>query len=156
VKTDSCVFCDIINRTTEASIVYEDELVMAFHDAYPLNPGHTLVVPKAHARDISELDQLTLWSMVRVAQEIACVMPSVSGIGCTGVNIVMANGHSAGQEVMHAHLHVLPRTDSDGIRFSGPNSPKKMKRDHMNVHAQNIADKLRKHFFSRGMHSMHG
>lgn len=146
MKTNNCIFCDIINRKAEGSIVYEDELVMAFHDAYPLNSGHTLVVPKIHVQDIYGLDQLTLWSMVRVAQEIACLMPSVSDIGCTGVNIFMANGHSAGQEVMHAHLHVLPRTDRDGIRFIGPNPPKKMKRDQMNVHAQNIADKLQKLF----------
>lgn len=142
MKTDNCIFCDINNKTVEASIVYEDELVMAFHDAYPLNPGHILVVPKAHARDISELDQLTLCSMIRVAQEISCVMPKVSGLECTGINIFMANGRSAGQEVMHAHLHVLPRTDTDGIRISGPNPPKRMKRKQMNVHAKNISDQL--------------
>ena len=87
---------------------------------------------------------MTLWSMIRVAQEISCVMPTASGIECTGVNIFMANGHSAGQEVMHAHMHVLPRTDGDGIRFSGPKPLKKMNREQMNVHAKNISDELKR------------
>mgnify|MGYP006967063367 CR=1 FL=1 len=52
---------------------------------------------------------MTLWSMIRVAQEISCVMPTASDIECTGVNIFMANGHSAGQEVMHVF---------DGLEFS--------------------------------------
>lgn len=143
-KIQSCIFCDIISRQAEASIVYEDDLVIAFHDAFPLNPGHTLIVPKVHVKDISELAQPELLRLTSVAQEIAKVMLGGKDIECTGVNLLMANGSDAGQEVMHAHLHILPRKADDGIRFSGPKPPKKMSRKRMNWYAKQLYDALAK------------
>jgi len=141
---NACIFCDIINRKAAGSIVYEDELVIAFHDAFPLNPGHILVVPKVHAKDIAEIDEKSLWRMSSVAQDLAKSLLGVASLACTGVNLLMANGSSAGQEVMHAHLHVIPRRDGDGIRVSGPGKVKAMPREQMNHYAAHIHDMFAK------------
>lgn len=120
-----CIFCEIINGKADGSIVYEDELVMAFHDAFPLNPGHILVVPKVHAKDIREVDQHTFARMAAVAQSLAAECSVDASLECTGVNLLMANGNGAGQEIMHAHLHVIPRKADDGLRFTRVKIPDK-------------------------------
>lgn len=118
MKKKSCIFCDIINRKAEGRIVYEDKLVIAFHDAFPLNPGHILVVPKIHAKDISEVDQQTFRRMAAVTQDLATYLSGDESLSCTGINLFMANGRDAGQEIMHAHLHLIPRKSGDGLRFT--------------------------------------
>lgn len=118
MKKKKCIFCEIINGKAEGSIVYEDELVMAFLDAFPLNPGHLLVVSKAHAKDIAVVDQHTFARMAAVAQNLATALIEKKLSKCAGVNLFMANSKAAGQEIMHAHLHVIPRKNGDGIRFA--------------------------------------
>lgn len=140
MEKHKCIFCEIINGKADGSIVYEDELVMAFHDAFPLNPGHILVVPKVHAKDIREVDEMSLWRMSSVAQDLAESLPGLASLECTGVNLLMANGSSAGQDVMHAHLHVIPRRNGDGIRLCGSGKVKAMPREQMNHYAKQIHD----------------
>lgn len=140
----SCIFCKIVNKTEPVSLVYEDSLVFAFHDAYPLNPGHILIIPKCHVRDISGLDPLTFWAMIQVAQSLCASLYAVDGLSCSGVNLHMSNGRAAGQEVMHAHLHVIPRRERDGIRFSGPSRPTAMPREQMDRYAADIREAFEK------------
>ena len=101
------LFTKIINREIPADIVYEDELVLAFLDINPVNKGHTLVVPKVAFENIFDADIPTLGHMMAVAKKISRAL--VATVGATGVNLHMNNGTDAGQEVPHAHLHVIPR-----------------------------------------------
>ncbi len=116
-----CVFCRIVQGEAPASTVYADELVRAFMDIQPVNPGHVLIVPNAHASSLSELAEHTGARLFVVAQRIAVALRE-SGLRCEGVNLFLADGAAAFQEVFHVHLHVLPRYAGDGfgLRF-GPN-----------------------------------
>ena len=115
-----CVFCDILAGKRPSSIVFQDDVCCAFMDIQPVNSGHVLVVPIAHAASLAELDGASGARMFRVAQRIAGALRD-SGLRCEGVNLFLADGEAAGQEVFHVHLHVIPRYVGDGfgIRF-GP------------------------------------
>ena len=88
-------------------------------DIHPVNPGHVLVVPCAHSALLQELDEASVRHMLCVAQRVDIALRT-SGIRCEGVNLFLADGRTAGQEVMHVHLHVIPRFHTDGhhLRFS--------------------------------------
>jgi diadenosine tetraphosphate (Ap4A) HIT family hydrolase len=115
-----CVFCDILAGVRPSSIVFQDDVGCAFMDIQPVNPGHVLVVPIDHAASLAELDGAVGARMFRVGQRIAGALRN-SGLRCEGVNLFLADGQAAGQEVFHVHLHVIPRYAGDGfgIRF-GP------------------------------------
>ena len=115
----NCIFCGILAGLSPANFVYRDELCAAFMDICPVNPGHVLVVPYTHAVLLSELDKETVGQIFQVAQRVDNALRAC-GIKCEGVNLFLADGRAAGQEVMHVHLHVIPRFDGDGhhLRFS--------------------------------------
>ena len=115
-----CIFCDILTGELPASIVYQDERCTAFMDIQPVNPGHVLVVPNCHATFLADLDPETGAQMFQVAQRLAGALRR-SGVRCEGVNLFLADGRAAMQEVLHVHLHVIPRYTGDGfgLRF-GP------------------------------------
>jgi diadenosine tetraphosphate (Ap4A) HIT family hydrolase len=110
----SCIFCEIVAGRASASIVYRDDSVCAFSDIRPINAGHLLVIPNEHAADLSELPPATGAHMFEVGQRLASALRR-SEVRCEGVNLFLADGVVAGQEVFHAHLHVLPRFDGDGF-----------------------------------------
>jgi len=112
----ACIFCQIVARQAEASIVYEDEQVMAFMDLFPVNRGHVLVVPKAHYAELRDIPESTLNALTRAMQRIEKAVWKLDP-ACTGTNILLNNGKDAGQEVFHAHFHVIPRFPDDGVRF---------------------------------------
>lgn len=103
----STIFTKIISKEIAADIIYEDEHVLAFLDIRPINKGHTLVVPKKVFENIFDADTVVLGHMMAVAQKIARAL--LETVGAAGVNLHMNNGEVAGQEVPHAHLHVIPR-----------------------------------------------
>lgn len=109
-----CVFCAIVAGDLPASRVYDDDRVLAFADIRPATTGHLLVVPKRHAADLAALDPEDGARMFRVAQQLAAALRA-SSIRPEGVNLFLADGEVAGQEVFHAHLHVLPRRTGDGF-----------------------------------------
>lgn len=111
-----CVFCEIIAGRAAASVVYSDETVLAFLDIRPLATGHVLVIPRAHAPYLADLDPAAGGHMFGVAQQMAAALRR-SGLPCDGINLFLADGAAAFQEVFHAHLHVIPRTASDGFRI---------------------------------------
>lgn len=114
--TTPCIFCDLLAGAAPASFVYRDELCAAFMDIQPVNPGHLLVVPVAHAADLAALPPETGAQLMRVAQRLAAVLRA-SGVRCEGVDLFLADGAAAGQEVFHLHLHVIPRFEGDGFGF---------------------------------------
>lgn len=113
------VFADIVAGVAPASVVYRDERVMAFMDLQPINAGHVLVIPLQPARFLAELDALVAAHLFVIAQQVAQAIRD-SGLRCSGINMLLADGASAGQEVRRVHLHVFPRFEGDGFGFTFP------------------------------------
>lgn len=115
----ACIFCGIVAGQVAASRVHEDDRTVAFLDIAPLSRGHALVVPKAHepsVRRLSEADASAVWRAGRrVARALERALPE-----CEGVSFLVADGEAAGQEVPHAHLHLVPRRKGDGLGFRAP------------------------------------
>lgn len=113
----SCIFCDLIAGLAPASVVHRDDLCIAFMDVQPINAGHLLVVPLVHASCLADLPSATGGHVFGVAQQLAAAIRR-SGLRAEGINLLLADGAAAGQEVFHVHLHVLPRFGHDGFGFS--------------------------------------
>ncbi|OHV30534.1 histidine triad (HIT) protein [Parafrankia colletiae] len=113
---EECVFCAILRGEEQASLIYEDDAVIAFADHSPVTPGHLLVVPRTHAvglEDLAEPDGIRVW---QVAHRLGRALRR-SGLRCEGVNVFLADGEAAFQEVFHLHLHVFPRFTGDTFRI---------------------------------------
>jgi diadenosine tetraphosphate (Ap4A) HIT family hydrolase len=117
-----CVFCAIVSGAADASVVHEDEHLIAFCDLMPVNRGHVLVVPKRHATELAELPEETGARMFPLAQRLAARIRR-SGLPADGINLVLADGRAAGQSVFHVHLHVVPRVAGDGFHLHGNTRP---------------------------------
>jgi histidine triad (HIT) family protein len=115
VDGSPCTFCHIVAGELPASVVYEDELVLALMDINPVNPGHVLVIPRQHYADLADLPEAVGARLFTVAQRVAAALRR-TGVRCEGVNLFLADGEVAGQEVFHCHLHVLPRYAGDAFR----------------------------------------
>ncbi len=113
-----CTFCAIVEGRSPAEVVFEDEETMAFMDIHPANPGHTLVIPKRHARDIYELNEETAAAVMRTAVKVAKAIKEA--LKPDGVNLLQSNGSAAGQVVPHFHMHIIPRWHGDGLRLARP------------------------------------
>ncbi|GAA2462376.1 HIT family protein [Streptomyces glaucus] len=116
MPADGCVFCAIACGRAEASVVFEDERVIAFMDLRPVTPGHVLVIPKAHAEGLEDLREDVGARVWTVAHRLGRALRS-SGLRCEGVNLFLADGEAAFQEVFHVHLHVFPRFQGDPFRI---------------------------------------
>ena len=113
---DSCIFCKIIRGEIPSYKVYEDELVIAILDVNPSSNGHTLVMPKEHFSDVTTTPKNILDHCFEVSQVIA--QAHIKQLHATGVNIITNAGKSAGQSVMHFHIHIIPRYENDGLDIS--------------------------------------
>jgi len=107
-----CVFCKIIAGEMPAWKIREDESVLAFLDINPVTEGHTLVIPKSHARDITELSEAETSGIALALRRIAPAV--VETVGAQGFNILNNCGSVAGQAVEHVHFHIIPRKAGDG------------------------------------------
>jgi histidine triad (HIT) family protein len=110
-----CIFCKIVAGELPATIVAEGERALAFMDIQPANRGHALVIPRAHAKDIHEIDPEDLQAVAVMAQALAKRMPGA--LGADGVNLLNSSGCAAWQTVFHFHMHVIPRYDGDPLRL---------------------------------------
>jgi histidine triad (HIT) family protein len=124
-KTTQCSFCDLIRGAAEVSICYEDAKAIAFMDIQPVNPGHVLVVPRAHYETLHDLPHDLAMHLFDVAMRIAPVIRRVGG--ADDMNIVVNSGAHAGQNIFHYHVHLIPRTAGDGfdipLPFDGSSMP---------------------------------
>ena len=124
----------------QASIVFKDDRVTAFMDIQPVNPGHVLVVPNHHAAYLADLDSETGGHMFQVAQRVAAAIRQID-VRCEGVNLFLADGEAAGQDVFHVHLHVIPRYAGDGFGLKfGPEYNQLPTRESLD----GVADKIKK------------
>jgi len=112
----NCVFCALVAGEREASIVYEDERLLGFMDLHPVNPGHVLLVPKEHATAMADVDEDTGVHVFRIAMRMQQAIRR-SDVRCEGINIFVADGEAAFQDVFHFHLHVIPRFEGDPFKI---------------------------------------
>lgn len=138
---NDCIFCRIFAGELPVSLIYRDEVCAAFMDIQPVNPGHLLVVPLEHRPYLADIDGETAGHLMRVAHRLAAALRA-SNVRCEGVNLFLADGEAAMQEVFHVHLHVFPRYAGDGfgLRF-GPDYKKRPPREELD----RIAADLRQH-----------
>lgn len=119
--SDGCVFCAIAHGTEPASIVWEDDLTLAFIDRRQFHPGHTLLIPRRHLSDVRELDPETgaalMAAVVRITRAVAEAFPN------QGLSLWHSIGEAAGQEVRHLHIHVHPRMLNDRLLQVYPSAP---------------------------------
>ena len=112
-----CIFCKIIAGEIPSSKVYEDNQVVAFLDISQVTPGHTLVVPKQHFRNLLEMDADSTSQLFARIPDIARKV--MKATGAKGMNILNNNEEIAGQTVFHTHVHLAPRYDeTDGLQIS--------------------------------------
>jgi len=135
-----CAFCDIIAGRLESSRVYEDERVVAFMDIMPITRGHLLIVPRMHVHSLQALDEELGAHAFRVGHRLAKALYQ-SDVPCEGVNMFLADGEAAFQEVFHVHLHVIPRTSGDGFRIQA--DWRKRNRAELDATAQEVREGLR-------------
>lgn len=114
-----CIFCQILAGELPGTFVYRDASVAVFMDRQPVNPGHLLVVPIRHAALLAELPPELAARMMAVASQMTVALRG-SKLRCEGVNLFLADGAAAGQEILHAHLHVFPRFSGDGFGLQMP------------------------------------
>lgn len=110
---DGCAFCAILAGTLPASLVHDDDSVVAFMDLRQAVPGHVLVVPRRHVETVFDLDEDTAAQLMRIAVRIARAADAV--FAPDGLNLWQSNRDAGGQEVAHVHLHVQPRRTGDGL-----------------------------------------
>ncbi len=110
-----CVFCAIVRGDAPAEVVYEDEETLAFVDINPATPGHTLVIPKMHVRNIYGLNDETAAAVMRTAIRVARGIRDA--LHPDGMNLLQANERAGFQSVFHFHFHVVPRWIGDGLRL---------------------------------------
>lgn len=107
---DDCIFCKIIKGEIPNYTVYEDDDFLAFLDIFPSHKGHTLIIPKKHYADILNLPEELASKVLIIGKRIVAAMEK--SINADGYNFVQNNREQAGQEVMHYHMHIIPRYKS--------------------------------------------
>ena len=117
-----CIFCKIVSGELPAERVDEDEHTVAFMDINPWTRGHALVIPRAHSKNLYEIDDADLARVAAAAKRLATRMRDK--LDADGVNLLNSCEAAAWQTVFHLHLHVIPRYDDDPLRLPGqPQSP---------------------------------
>lgn len=118
----SCIFCRIADGESPAEILAQDDAALAFLDNRPAAVGHTLVIPRRHCMTIWELDETAALAVMRLTLRVAHALRAA--FRPDGLSVVQNNGRAAGQEVPHAHWHLIPRWHGDGLRLArGPAVP---------------------------------
>jgi histidine triad (HIT) family protein len=113
VESGACPFCEIGARRTDQEIVYADDGLFAFLCEPPATWGHTLIAPRRHTQDIWSIEPDETASAMKLAHRLAQAMRDE--LGAVGVNLRQNSGSRAGQDVMHFHLHVIPRYADDTV-----------------------------------------
>ena len=126
-----CAFCDLIKGAAEVSVCYDDAAAIAFMDIQPVNDGHVLVVPREHYERIEDVPREIGRHLYEVVAQLIPVIQEVTG--AHDMNIVVSSGAAAGQDVMHYHIHLIPRRAGDGfdvqLPFAGSEMPDRTRLD---------------------------
>lgn len=134
---EKCIFCQIIQGKIPCYKIYESNLCLAFLDINPVNPGHTLIVPKEHCILIENLSEKSITELILTIKKL---IPTIEKtVNSDGVNIILNNGRAAGQLIQHVHFHIIPRFKKDGLK---PWSGKRISQDKIKKIAAKINDTL--------------
>lgn len=134
-----CVFCRIVEGSSPAYVLYENEKAIAFLDTFPIVPGHTLIMPKVHISQMTDLPGDLVVSVFDIAKLIS---RSFYSMGYSAVNYLVNEGSDAGQVIFHVHCHLIPRKSADGLDFRARRS--RMDGDTMEGTASRIRDEIKK------------
>lgn len=115
MRDADCVFCKIAKGDIPALRIWENETSFAFLDINPLAPGHTLLIPRQHFRDIRDVAPETLADLTAALPMLATAV--MTAAGATGLNLLQNTGGSSGQAVFHIHFHLIPRIEDDGLGY---------------------------------------
>ncbi|MGA3059890.1 MAG: HIT family protein [Candidatus Bathyarchaeia archaeon] len=136
---ESCIFCKIARKQAPASIIYEDEEVMAFLDIRPLNEGHTLVIPKKHYIDIFDIPEDQISKVHKLVKQVSRAIKQVTN--ADGISIIQQSGKAAGQDIFHFHVHSVPRFG--GQKLPSFSSLKEVERAKLEETAKKIKRQLK-------------
>ena len=112
----TCIFCDILSGKRDGHIVYEDDDHIAFLDKYPIDDGHTLVIPKKHYERITDMNADDVGKMFSLIPKIAKAI--LSGAGADAFSLAQNNGKAAKQIIPHVHIHIIPRYNDKGTLWT--------------------------------------
>lgn len=111
-----CVFCEIVAGRSPVSAFYEDDVVLGLMTIGPVTEGHAMIMPKAHVAYLADMDEATGRHLWTVTQRTAAAIRS-SPVRCEGINLFLADGEVAFQEIFHVHMHVFPRYRGDSFKL---------------------------------------
>lgn len=106
---EDCLFCNIGKGNTESLCLYEDDKIKVILDAFPEKPGHTLIIPKKHFKDLDDIDMETLSYILLKAKEIKKILERA----LNPESIVLAQNNGKAEAIKHFHLHILPKYDNE-------------------------------------------
>jgi histidine triad (HIT) family protein len=112
----TCIFCDILDGKRDAHILYEDEDHIAFLDKYPIDDGHTLVIPKKHHERITDMNSNNVGKIFSIVPKIAKAV--LIGSGADAFSLAQNNGKAAKQIIPHVHIHIIPRYNNKGAEWT--------------------------------------
>ena len=108
----NCIFCKIAKGEINAHVVFEDDAAVAFLDIQPRSPGHTMVIPKHHFANLSELPDTQVAPFFSAVKRVTDIVKAA--LNPDGFTLGMNYGEASGQEVQHMHFHIMPRWAHDG------------------------------------------
>ena len=130
---NDCIFCKIVKGGIPSHKVYEDDNFLAFLDIHPLNPGHTLLIPKKHVEWVNDYEPFCeYWQTAR----------KLSGTIQKALDPILVSYVVYGLGVPHAHIHLIPKFEGDR-HISGPNPEKTI--EYKKGEAESVADKIKNH-----------
>ena len=115
---EHCVFCAIITKDEQASIVFENDFSISFMDRYPLNRGHLLVIPKQHYQYLTDMENNDVAQLFEIVNILTKHVWKI--VNADGLNISQSNGLAASQDIFLVHIHIIPRFINDTDNDSWP------------------------------------
>ncbi|MFX1308354.1 MAG: HIT family protein [Promethearchaeota archaeon] len=111
MKEKDCIFCKIIEREIPSKIIFEDDLTLAFLDISPISKGHTIIIPKNHYSNLEDIPNKELTELYKIVKKLATKIHK--NLEIDGYNVLQNNFKAAGQEIIHFHVHIIPRNYDD-------------------------------------------
>ena len=108
----SCIFCDILDGKRDGHILYEDDSHIAFLDKYPIDVGHSLVIPRKHHEKITDMNPQDVGKVFSLVPKIASAI--LDATGADAFSLGQNNGRAAKQIIPHVHIHIIPRYNHKG------------------------------------------
>jgi histidine triad (HIT) family protein len=139
---NDCILCSIIAGESPVSSIHEDDVALALLTIGPINPGHVMVIPKKHFTYLDDMDEDTGMHLMKIALRVQKAIRN-SGVHCEGINLFLADGEAAFQDVFHVHLHIFPRFKGDSFKINADFTVKPSREE-----LDEVAEKIRQAYKS--------